>query len=121
MPTNVTQKLVTALLSDGCLRTGAPITLKIDQTLMQDATGTLVMLTLEALELERVRTEVGAQYNGRPRGLPFHRRKHPGHGRKHPGWSTPRRGISVARVCASSTIVGEHFRGDDLGEGHRII
>jgi aconitate hydratase len=62
MPLNVAQKLITAHLSDGSLRAGTPITLKIDQTLTQDATGTLVMLTLEALGLERVSTEVSAQY-----------------------------------------------------------
>jgi aconitate hydratase len=47
MPLNVAQKLITAHLVDGSLRAGTPITLKIDQTLTQDATGTLVMLTLE--------------------------------------------------------------------------
>jgi aconitate hydratase len=62
MPLNVAQKLITAHLSDGSLRAHTPITLKIDQTLTQDATGTLVMLTLEALGLDCVSTEVSAQY-----------------------------------------------------------
>ena len=62
MPLNVAQKLITAHLVDGSLRAGTPITLKIDQTLTQDATGTLVMLTLEALRLDRVRTEISVQY-----------------------------------------------------------
>ena len=62
MPLNVAQKLITAHLVDGSLRAGTPITLKIDQTLTQDATGTLVMLTLEALGLDRVRTEISVQY-----------------------------------------------------------
>jgi aconitate hydratase len=62
MPLGVAQKLITAHLHDGSLRPGTPITLKIDQTLTQDATGTLVMLTLEALDLERVRTETSVQY-----------------------------------------------------------
>ena len=62
MPLNVAQKLITAHLVDGSPRAGTPITLKIDQTLTQDATGTLVMLTLEALRLDRVRTEVSVQY-----------------------------------------------------------
>lgn len=53
MPLNVAQKLIAAHRSDGSLRTAAPITLKINQTLTQDATGTLVMLTLEALGVER--------------------------------------------------------------------
>jgi aconitate hydratase len=62
MPLSVAKKLITAHLADGALRAGTPITLKIDQTLTQDATGTLVMLTLEALDLERVNTEVSVQY-----------------------------------------------------------
>jgi aconitate hydratase len=62
MPLGMAQKLITAHLNDGSLRAGTPITLKIDQTLTQDATGTLVMLTLEALGLDRVRTETSVQY-----------------------------------------------------------
>jgi aconitate hydratase len=62
MPLNVAQKLITAHLVDGSLRPGTPIAHKIDQTLTQDATGTLVMLALEALGIDRVRTEVSAQY-----------------------------------------------------------
>jgi aconitate hydratase len=41
---------------------GHEIGLRIDQTLTQDATGTLVMLELEAMGLERVRTGLSAQY-----------------------------------------------------------
>ncbi|MDH6237068.1 aconitate hydratase [Cryobacterium sp. CG_9.6] len=41
---------------------GSEIGLRIDQTLTQDATGTLVMLELEALGLDRARTEVSVQY-----------------------------------------------------------
>lgn len=41
---------------------GTTISLKIDQTLTQDATGTMAMLAFEALGLDRVRTEVSAQY-----------------------------------------------------------
>jgi aconitate hydratase len=41
---------------------GSEIGLRIDQTLTQDATGTLVMLELEAMGLERVRTELSVQY-----------------------------------------------------------
>ncbi|MDP8960613.1 MAG: aconitate hydratase, partial [Actinomycetota bacterium] len=40
----------------------APVAIKIDQTLTQDATGTLVMLELEAMGLDRVKTELSAQY-----------------------------------------------------------
>jgi len=41
---------------------GEMIGIRIDQTLTQDATGTLVMLELEAMGLRRVRTEVSVQY-----------------------------------------------------------
>jgi aconitate hydratase len=62
MSLNLAQKLIATHLNDGSLRAGSPITLKIDQTLTQDATGTLVMLTLEALGLDRIGTEVSVQY-----------------------------------------------------------
>ncbi|MFI2609404.1 aconitate hydratase [Kitasatospora sp. NPDC018619] len=41
---------------------GEEIALRIDQTLCQDATGTLVMQELEALGLDRARTELSVQY-----------------------------------------------------------
>ncbi len=41
---------------------GKEIGLKIDQTLTQDATGTMVMLELEAMELEEAQTEISCQY-----------------------------------------------------------
>src|SRR5947208_3173392 len=62
MALNVAQKLIGAHLADGDLVPGAEIGLRIDQTLTQDATGTMVMLELEALGLDRVRTQVSVQY-----------------------------------------------------------
>ena len=62
MPQNVAQKLISAHLVDGTMRAGEPISIRIDQTLTQDATGTLVMLALEAIGLDRIRTELSAQY-----------------------------------------------------------
>src|SRR5579859_4908824 len=59
---NVSQKLLSSHLVEGDLRPGDEIGLRTDQTLTQDATGTLVMLELEAMELDRVRTELSAQY-----------------------------------------------------------
>lgn len=59
---NVTQKLIRAHLVDGHMTPGEEIGLRIDQTLTQDATGTLVMLELEAMGLDRVKTELSAQY-----------------------------------------------------------
>ncbi|MEN6627310.1 MAG: aconitate hydratase [Candidatus Sumerlaeia bacterium] len=62
MPRNVAQKLIEAHLVEGKMEPGAEIAIHIDQTLTQDATGTLVMLELEAMGLDRARTEVSAQY-----------------------------------------------------------
>jgi len=62
MPKSVTQKLIERHLAEGEMKAGEEIALKIDQTLTQDATGTMVMLELEAMGLERARTEVSAQY-----------------------------------------------------------
>ena len=62
MGLNVAQKLIAAHLVDGEMVPGTEVGLRIDQTLTQDATGTMVMLELEALGLDRVRTEVSVQY-----------------------------------------------------------
>jgi aconitate hydratase len=62
MAMNVTQKLIQAHLVEGKMVPGEEVALKIDQTLCQDATGTLVMLELEAMNVTRVRTEISAQY-----------------------------------------------------------
>lgn len=61
-PRNLTQKLIASHLVSGDPIPGEAIALKIDQTLTQDATGTMVMLELEAMGLDRVKTEVSAQY-----------------------------------------------------------
>jgi aconitate hydratase len=62
MAMNVTQKLIQAHLVEGKMVAGEEVALRIDQTLCQDATGTLVMLELEAMNVARVRTEISAQY-----------------------------------------------------------
>ncbi|WP_223166774.1 aconitate hydratase [Nonomuraea sp. SYSU D8015] len=59
---NLAEKLISSHLAEGDMRPGGEIGLRVDQALIQDATGTMVMLELEALGLERVRTEVAAQY-----------------------------------------------------------
>jgi len=61
-PQNVTQKLISSHLVEGEMTPGSEIGLKIDQTLTQDATGTLVMLELEAMELDHAKTELSVQY-----------------------------------------------------------
>ncbi|VEF47650.1 isopropylmalate isomerase large subunit [Bacillus freudenreichii] len=62
MPLNITEKLIKAHLVSGEMIPGKEIGLKIDQTLTQDATGTMVMLELEAMGVERAQTEASAQY-----------------------------------------------------------
>jgi aconitate hydratase len=62
MGKNVTQKLIESHLAEGRMISGQEIGLKIDQTLTQDATGTLVMLEFEAMGIPRVRTELSVQY-----------------------------------------------------------
>jgi len=62
MQLNVAQKLIQDHLVSGEMKTGETIGLNIDQTLTQDATGTLVMLELEAMQIDKVSTEVSAQY-----------------------------------------------------------
>ena len=59
---NAAQKLIESHLVEGRMETGREIGIRIDQTLTQDATGTLVMLELEAMGIDRVRTELSAQY-----------------------------------------------------------
>ena len=44
------------------MKTGEEIALKIDQTLTQDATGTMAYLQLEAMEIDRVKTELSVAY-----------------------------------------------------------
>ncbi len=62
MGKNVAQKLIESHLVHGKMVPGEEIALKIDHTLTQDATGTMVMLELEAMGLDRAKTEVSCQY-----------------------------------------------------------
>ena len=59
---NLAQKLIHSHLVDGRMVTGDEIGIRIDQTLTQDATGTMVMLELEAMGIDQARTELSAQY-----------------------------------------------------------
>jgi aconitate hydratase len=59
---NVSRQLIEAHLVAGRMVPGEEIGLRIDQTLTQDATGTMVMLEFEAMQVPRVKTEVSAQY-----------------------------------------------------------
>jgi len=62
MGKNVAQKLIASHLVSGEMTPGTEIGIKIDQTLTQDATGTMVMLELEAMGLSQAKTEVSVQY-----------------------------------------------------------
>ncbi|MFW6081488.1 MAG: aconitate hydratase [Desulfosalsimonas sp.] len=62
MGKNLAQKLIASHLVDGRMQAGEEIGLKIDQTLTQDATGTMVMLEFEAMQVPRVKTLISAQY-----------------------------------------------------------
>lgn len=62
MGKNVAQKLLESHLVEGEMIQGKEIGLRIDQTLCQDATGTMVMLELEAMGLKQAQTEVSCQY-----------------------------------------------------------
>jgi len=62
MGTNLTRKIIESHRVKGRLLPGEEIAIKIDHTLLQDATGTMAMLEFEALGLDRVRVELAAQY-----------------------------------------------------------
>ena len=51
MPT-ITEKIIKAHLVEGAMNKGEPIAIKIDQTLTQDATGTMAYLQLEAMGVD---------------------------------------------------------------------
>jgi aconitate hydratase len=59
---NVTEKIIREHLVEGQMTTGADIALRIDQTLTQDATGTMAYLQFEAMGLDRVRNELAVSY-----------------------------------------------------------
>ena len=59
---NITQKIIKNHLVSGEMIPGEEISIRIDQTLTQDATGTMAYLQLEAMGIERVRTECSVAY-----------------------------------------------------------
>ena len=62
MPLTVSQKLIKNHLLEGKMFPGEEITIKIDQTLTQDSTGTMVYLQLEALGVKKLKTERSLAY-----------------------------------------------------------
>ena len=59
---NLIRKILAEHLVAGTLEPGSEGQIRIDQTLCQDATGTMVFLELEAMEIDRVKTELSVQY-----------------------------------------------------------
>ena len=62
MGLTIAQKIIQAHLLEGEMVPGQDIGLKIDQTLTQDATGTMAYLEFEAMGVERVKTEKSVAY-----------------------------------------------------------
>ena len=62
MGKSLTQKLIEAHLVSGSTEPGAEVALRIDQTLTQDATGTMAYLEFESMGIERVRTKRSVAY-----------------------------------------------------------
>ncbi len=62
MPQNIVQKIISNHLVSGEMVPGKEIAIRIDQTLTQDATGTMAYLQFEAMGIPRVRTELSVSY-----------------------------------------------------------
>lgn len=62
MGMTIAQKLIKSHLVSGDMTCGSEVGLKIDQTLTQDATGTMAYLELEAMDIDRVKTELSVAY-----------------------------------------------------------
>ena len=62
MKQNLTRKIIAAHLVEGSMTAGSEVAVRIDQTLTQDATGTMAYLQWEAIGLPRVKTEVSVSY-----------------------------------------------------------
>jgi len=62
MAKNLATKLLEAHLVEGELIPGSEIAIRIDHTLLQDATGTMAMLEFISMGVDRVKVELAAQY-----------------------------------------------------------
>ncbi len=62
MALNITEKILYAHRVAGDLEAGSELAIRIDQTLTQDATGTMAMLQFEAMGLDQVRTDPAVSY-----------------------------------------------------------
>lgn len=62
MKQNITQKIIATHLICGRMVAGEEIAISVDQTLTQDATGTMAYLQFEALDIPQVRTKLSVSY-----------------------------------------------------------
>ena len=62
MAKTLAQKIIAAHLLSGTMEPGTEVGLKIDQTLTQDATGTMAYLEFETMGIDRVKTELSVAY-----------------------------------------------------------
>ena len=62
MAKNLVEKILEAHLVSGRLEPGEEIAIRIDQTLTQDATGTMAYLQFETMNVPRVKTELSVSY-----------------------------------------------------------
>ena len=62
MGLTIAQKIIKAHLLSGDMTPGSEVALRIDQTLTQDATGTMAYLEFESMGIDRVRTERSVAY-----------------------------------------------------------
>ena len=61
-PLTLVEKIIREHLVEGVCEAGNEVKIRIDQTLCQDATGTMAFLELEAMGVDRVKTELSVQY-----------------------------------------------------------
>src|SRR3954467_10537998 len=62
MPENLSRHILAEHLVEGELEPGSPIALRVDQTLLQDATGTMACMQFEQLGVPRVQVDRAVQY-----------------------------------------------------------
>jgi aconitate hydratase len=59
---NITRKIISSHLVEGAMEPGKEISIRIDQTLTQDATGTMAYLEFQAIGIPTVKTELSVSY-----------------------------------------------------------
>ena len=62
MGKNIVQKIFSSHLVSGKLKVGEEIAISVDQTLTQDATGTMAYLQFEAMDMPKVKTKLSVSY-----------------------------------------------------------